>query len=54
MQVQYAIFKEGQPIFVGNEQVVRRAFHCLYDCFYFTAGTSKQRTDKFPYTLSEI
>ena len=55
MKEQYAIFKEGgQIVFAGTQEVVQRAARCLYDSFYFAAGTSKPREDAFPYYIKQI
>lgn len=54
MKEQYAIFKEGQIVFAGHQEVVQRALCCLRDCFYFAAGTSKPREDAFPYRIEQI
>lgn len=54
MKPQYGIFKQGKIVFAGDHDVVERAFSCLHECFYFAAGTSKPRTDAFPYSISQI
>jgi hypothetical protein len=54
MKEQYAIFKDGKIVFAGHQEVVQRAFCCLHDSFYFTAGSAKARTDAFPYTVSQL
>jgi hypothetical protein len=56
MKATYAIFKTGvsSPIFIGSQLVVERALEALRSSFYFVAGTAKPRTDKFPYSISEI
>jgi hypothetical protein len=54
MKEQYAIFKDNRIVFAGDKEVVERAYSCLHDSFYFAAGTSKPRTDAFPYSISQI
>tara|TARA_R110000868_G_scaffold53164_1_gene167185 strand:+ start:118 stop:285 length:168 start_codon:yes stop_codon:yes gene_type:complete len=55
MKEQYAIFKEGgQIVFAGQNEVVQRAFACLRESFYFTAGSGKAREDAFPYHIEQI
>jgi hypothetical protein len=52
----YGLFKKGDSrvVFAGRQEVVQRAYDCLKDCFYFTAGTAKAREDAFPYFIKQL